>query len=238
MLANAKTHVLILIGVWAALTAVLMPLFGPWGAVFAGAGASQVAYLTARAYLKDAPALWATGMIFTAIGAIKLNIKDWHTHGAAFGIPETVCLVALACVGTLWVVRRLKRVADDFKTNFKAATIEATAIRERAEAEQAQRAVGQPEGYGELGLRRSARLGALTTTLTDHARKVAAAGGPAADMVAVAVADVHKRLAKDPGLLPHLRYNLGKADVDESVRAVAGALLAEAEVAGQLPHSL
>lgn len=231
MLAMAKTHLLILIGVAVALTAVLAPLFGPWGAVFAGAAASQVAYLTARAYRNDAPAIWATGMLFTAIGAIKLNIKDWHTHGAAVGIPETVCLVALACVGTLWVVRRLKRVADDFKTKWKASTVEATAIRERAEAERAQRAVGQPEGYGEWGLRRAARLGALTTTLTDHARKVAAAGRPAVDAVD-AVADVRKRLAKDPGLLPHLRYNLGKADVDENVRAVAAALLAEAEAAG------
>ncbi|WP_406346948.1 hypothetical protein [Streptomyces sp. NBC_00648] len=234
MLATAKAHVLILIGVWVALTAVLMPLFGPWGAVFAGAAASQVAYLTARAYRKDAPSLWATGMIFTAIGAINLNIKDWHTHGAAVGIPETVGLAVLACVGTLWVVRRLRRVAVDFKANFKASTVEAAAIRERAEAERAQCAVGQPEGYGELGLRRSVRLGALTTTLTDHARKVAAADRPAVD----AVADVHKRLAKDPGLLPHLRYNLGKADVDENVRAVAVALLAEAAVAGQLPRSL
>ncbi|MFE2285457.1 hypothetical protein ACFXDJ_14935 [Streptomyces sp. NPDC059443] len=235
MLGYAKTHVLILIGVWAALTAVLMPLLGPWGAVFAGAAASQVAYLTARPYRKDAPSLWATGMTFTAIGAIKLDINDWHAHGAAVGIPETVCLAALACVGTLWVVRRVKRVAFDIKTNFKASTAEATAMRERVEAERAQRAAGRPDGYGELGLRRSARLGALTTTLTDHARKVAAAGGPAADAVAVAVADVHERLAKDPGLLPHLRYNLGKADLDENVRAVAAALLAQAEAAGQVP---
>lgn len=237
MLGYYRTHVLIFIGVSAALTGVLTPLFGWWGAVFAGAAASQVAYLTARAYLKEAPALWATGMTITAIGAIKLNIKDWHTHGAAVAIPETVCLAALACVGTLWVVRRLKRAAVDFKTNFKASTVEAAAIRERAEAERVQRAVGQPEGYGELGLRRSARLGALTTTLMDHARKVAAAGRPAVDAVD-AVADVHTRLAKDPGLLPHLRYNLGKADVDENVRAVAAALLAEAEAAGQLPQAL
>ncbi|WP_330332798.1 hypothetical protein OHS33_25845 [Streptomyces sp. NBC_00536] len=237
MLGQAKTHVLILIGVWAALAAVLMPLFGPWGAVFAGAAASQVAYFTARPYRKDAPSLWATGMICVAVGAIKLNINDWHAHGAVVGIPESVCLAALAGAGTLWVVRRLKRVAGEVKANFKASTVEAAAMRERAEAERAQRAVGRPEGYGELGLRRSARLGALTTALTDHAREVAAAGRPAVDAVD-AVADVRKRLAKDPGLLPHLRHNVGKADVDENVRAVAAALLAEAEAAGPLPHSL
>ncbi|MBT2457992.1 hypothetical protein [Streptomyces sp. ISL-86] len=235
MLAQVKTHILILVGVWAALSALLTPLLGSWGAVIAGAAATQVAYLTARACRSDAPGLWATGMIFTWTGAIGLNVHDWRTHGAGIGIVETVCLAVIASIGAVWLTRRLKTVVEGFKTKFKASVVEATAINERAEAERAQRRAGQPDGYAELGLRRGARLGSLTTTITDHARKVAADGRPAAE-AADAVADVRTRLAKDPGLLPHLRYNLGRADVDENVRAVAVALLAEA--AGQPPHPL
>ncbi|MGW6706091.1 hypothetical protein ACWGDE_14535 [Streptomyces sp. NPDC054956] len=232
----AKTHVLILIGLWAAIGSVLGALFGPWGFVLAGAAASHIAYLIAKRHLENAPSLWATGMTFTAIGAIRLNMRDWEAHGAAVGLPETLCLVAVACVGALWVVKRMKKAAGEFKTKWNASTAEAAVMRERAEAERAQRAAGEPEGRGELGLRRSARLGGLTGALTDHARTVAASGRPVAEAVD-AVADVRKRLAKDPGLLPHLRYNVGKADVDENVRAVAAALLDEVEAAGQLPHS-
>ncbi|GAA0274187.1 hypothetical protein GCM10010302_09770 [Streptomyces polychromogenes] len=232
MLAQRKTHVLILICLWAAFSGVLTPFLGPWGAVIAGAGATQLAYRIARPLLADAKSLWATGMIFTWVGAIALTVHDWRIVGAGTGIVESLCLAFVAAAGTVWLVRKAKLGVAAFQAEFKASSLKAAEIRERAAAERAERSAGRPEGFDGLGLRRSARLGSLTTTLLDHARKTVAEGRPAEG----AVADVRAKLAKDPGLLPLLHYNVGRAEVDDTVRAAAAALLAE--VAGPPPQSL
>lgn len=224
MLSQRKTHVLILIVLWAAFGSALMPLLGPWGAVIAGAGATQLAYRVAKPRLADPKSLWATGMVFTWVGAIALNVHDWRTAGAVTGIVESLCLAVIAAAGIVWLVRRTKPGVAAFKADFKASSLEAAAMKERAEAERAARDSGRPDGFDGLGLRRSARLGSLTTTLMDHARKTVADGRPAEG----AVADVRAKLAKDPGLLELLHYNVGRAEVDDTVRAAAAALLAEA----------